>query len=105
MDNGDNLDNVSEFSDPGDTTELLSEEQMYRETVRGVRSFMGCTQVPDFDSPNAKQDNLFAGLRQPAPSKVYVKLPPDDWLCKKLDHLNITMQRGIQVEPRILAGC
>ena len=91
VDNGDNLDNVSEFSDPGDTAELLSEEQTYRETVRGVRSFMGWTQVPDFDSPSAKQDNPFAGLRQPAPSKVSVKLPPDDWLCQKMDHLNITM--------------
>ena len=75
MDNGDNLDNVSEFSDPGDTTELLSEEQTYTETLRGVRSFMGWIQVPDFDSPSVEQDNPFAGLRQPAPFKFLLNLP------------------------------
>ena len=29
-----------------------SEEHSYRETVRGVREFMGWTQIPDYDSPS-----------------------------------------------------
>ena len=32
-----------------DVDQELSAEQMYRETMCGVRSFMGWTQVPEFD--------------------------------------------------------
>ena len=40
----------------------LSEDANYRETIRGVRSFMGWHQIPDFDSASSSlDDNPFAG--------------------------------------------
>ena len=38
----------------------LSEESTYRETIRGVRSFMGWHQIPEFDSVSSADDNPFA---------------------------------------------
>ena len=38
----------------------FSEEANYRETMRGVRSFMSWHQIPDFDS-SSLDDNPFAG--------------------------------------------
>ena len=48
---------------PEDLTDQdLSEEANYRETIRGVRSFMGWHQMPDFDSASSSlDDNPFAG--------------------------------------------
>ena len=43
-----------------------SEEQSYRETMRGIRSFMGWTHIPD----------------------------TDEWLCRKLSKLNLTLTDG-----------
>ena len=34
-----------------------SEEANYRETMRGVRFFMGWHQIPDFDSSSSSMDN------------------------------------------------
>ena len=65
-----------------DTDQGLSTEQTYRETFRGVRSFMGWDQVPEFDSSSSAQDdNPFAGARSQLPGKVLIKVPVDDWLC------------------------
>ena len=66
----------------------LSPEQTYRETFRGVRFFMGWNQVPEFDSASSSQnDNPFAGTRPQEPGKVSVKVPVDDWLCRKFEKL------------------
>ena len=67
-----------------------SEEQTCRETMRGIRSFMGWTHVPDMDSSNPSDDNPFAGPKTPAPSKISVQMPTEDWLCRKLSKLNLT---------------
>ena len=53
----------------------LSEESTYRETIRDVRSFMGWYQIPEF-------------------AKVSVKLLVDDWLCRKMEKLNLTVAEG-----------
>ena len=71
-----------------------SEEQMYRETMRGIRSFMGWSHVPDVDSSNPSDDNPLAGPKAPAPSKVFVHMPTEEWLCKKLNQLNLTLVEG-----------
>ena len=43
--------------------EEVSEEANYRETMRGVHSFMGWHQIPDFDSSSfSHDDNPFAGF-------------------------------------------
>ena len=71
-----------------------SEEQTYRETMRGIRAFMGWSHVPEIDSSNPSDDNPFAGPKAPAPSKIAVHMPTEEWLCKKLSKLNITLVEG-----------
>ena len=65
----------------------LSEESTYRETIRGVRSFMGWHQIPEFDIVSSTDDNPFAGSLVKPTGKVSVKLPVDDWLCRKMEKL------------------
>ena len=72
----------------------LSEESTYRETIRGVRSFMGWHQIPEFDSVSSASNNHFTGSRAPPTGKVSVKLPVDDWLCRKMEKLNLTVAEG-----------
>ena len=73
----------------------LSEEANYRETIRGVRSFMGWHQIPNFDSASSSlDDNPFAGSRVKPTGKVSVKLPEDEWLCQKFERLNLTVPKG-----------
>ena len=73
----------------------LSEEQSYRETMRGIRSYMGCHHVPDLDSSTTTaDDNPFAGPKLQTAGKVSVNLPIDEWLCKKMSKLNLTLVQG-----------
>ena len=77
------------FTDPDQT---LSEEQSYRETMRGIRSYMGWTHIPEMDSgTKSSDDNPFAGPKLQAPGKVSLSLPTDEWLCSKLSKLNLTL--------------
>ena len=64
---------------PEDATDQdLSEDPNYRETIRGVRSFMGCHQIPDYNhSSSSLDDNPFAGSRTKPAGKVSVRLPVD----------------------------
>ena len=39
------------------TDQSLSEEPTYRETMRGIRSYMGGTNIPDIDSRAATSDD------------------------------------------------
>ena len=80
-----------------DPDQSLSEEQSYRETMRGIRSYMGWTHVPDMDSgTKTSDDNPFAGPKLQTPGKVSVNLPTDEWLSNKLSKLNLTL---VQVYP------
>ena len=80
------------FTDPDQS---LSEEQSYRETMRGIRSYMGWTHIPDMDSgTKSSDDNTFAGPKLQTPGKVSVSLPTDEWLCSKLNKLNLTLVQG-----------
>ena len=68
-----------------------TEEANYRETMRGVRSFMNWHKIPEFETvSSAADDNPFAGARVHPTGKVSVKLPVDDWLCRK-SNLNLTI--------------
>ena len=52
------------------TDQVLSEDANYRETIRGVRSFMGWHQIPDYDhSSSSLDDNPFAGSQTKPSSK------------------------------------
>ena len=74
-----------------DTNQALSEEQSYRETVRGVRSFMGWTHIPVMESAD---DKAFLAPKQQPLGKISVKLPTVKWLCKKMKKLNMTLVEG-----------
>ena len=78
-----------------DQEQSLSEEQSYRETMRGIRSYMGWDHTPDIDSgTTTSEDNPFAGPKPHAPGKVSINLPTDEWLCRKMAKLNITLTQG-----------
>ena len=78
-----------------DTNQASTEEQNYRETVRGVRSYMGWTHSPDMDTHTSSDKyNPFAASKQQPVGKVIVNLPTDDWLCIKMDGLNLTLTQG-----------
>ena len=72
-----------------------TEEANYRETMKGVRSFMNWHKVPEFETVSSTaDDNPFAGARVRPTGKVSVKLPVDDWLCRKMSSLNLTFTEG-----------
>ena len=82
--------------EPEDSTDQdLSEDANYRETIRGVRSFMSWHQIPDYDNTaSSLDDNPFTGSRAKPTSKVSVKLSEDEWLCRKFEELNVTVADG-----------
>ena len=78
-----------------DADQALSEKQNYRETVRGIRSYMGWSHIPDVDSDlSSSEDNPFATPKQQSTGKISVNLPTDGWLCRKMDRLNLTLVQG-----------
>ena len=82
-------------SDSGEKDRVLSEDQNYRETVRGVRAFLGWTHIPDFEySPTSRTDNPWTGHRSQPVGKVSVLLPPEDWLCKRIENMNLVLIEG-----------
>ena len=88
---------IHDQSDLQETTtdQDLSEDANYRETIRGVRSFIGWHHIPDYDNSAASMDdNPFASSRVKTTGKVSVKLPVDEWLCRKLEKLNVTVAEG-----------
>ena len=82
----------------------LSEESSYRETVRGVRFFMGWHQIPEFNSVSSADDNLFAGSQVQPTGKVSVKLLVDDWLCRTMEKLKLTVAEGYPYRNTETAG-
>ena len=61
----------------------------------GIRSFMGWSHIPDMDSAlSSSEDNPFAAPKQQPTGKISVNLPTDDWLCRKMDRLNLTLVQG-----------
>ena len=82
-------------SDSGDKDRVLSEDQNYRETVRGVRAFMGWTHIQDLEySPTSRTDNPWTGHRSQPVGKVSILLPPEDWLCNKMQNMNLVLIEG-----------
>ena len=78
-----------------DPDQTLSEDQTYRETIRGIRSYMGRTHIPDMESTTSTgDDNPFAGPKSQPAGKVFVRLPTHEWLCNKMAKLNVTLVEG-----------
>ena len=60
---------------------------------------------PEFDSASLSQDdNPFTGSRSSQTGKVSVKVPVDEWLCRKFEKLNITLQEGYPTRNTETAG-
>ena len=81
---------------PQDKQEI-TEELNYRETIRSVRSFMGWDHIPTFESDLSEPDksnNPWKGKNPKTPSRISVAMPPDDWLCQKLERLNCIVAEG-----------
>ena len=75
--------------------QIPSEEQTYRETMKGIREYMGWSDIPDLDSANTgSDDNPFSGPKAVTLDKVSVQMPTEDWLCKKIGKLNLTLVEG-----------
>ena len=56
---------------------------------------MGWTHIPEVDNTTAtSDDNPFAGPKTVTPGKVSVRMPTEEWLCKKLGKLNLTIAEG-----------
>ena len=56
---------------------------------------MNWHRVPEFETVSSTaDDNPFAGARVQPTGKVSVKLPVDDWLCRKMSSLNLTVKEG-----------
>ena len=63
--------------------------------MRGIRSYMGWSNIPDLDSANtASDDNPFSGPKATTPGKVSVQMPTENWLCKKISKLNLSLVEG-----------
>ena len=78
-----------------DPDQTLTEEQNYRETLRGIHSFMGWLHIPDMDTAaSTSDDNPFAGPKAQLTGKVSVTMPTDEWLCSKMGKLNIALTEG-----------
>ena len=80
----------------GNQDQPVFEEQNYRETMQGIRSYMGWSHIPEVDNTAATSDNNpFARPKTVTPGKVSVTMPTEERLCKKLGNLNLTLWRVI----------
>ena len=61
-------------------------------------------QIPEFDIVSSTDDNPFAGSRVKPTGKVSVKLPVEDWLCRKMEKLNLTVAEGYPSKNTQTAG-
>ena len=106
-----NLDRSDKASDEGEISDSeateQNEEMNYRETCRSVRAFLGWTHIPDFElsvSDGDRSDNPWKGKHPRKTGKVSVELPPDDWLCHKMEKLNCRVAEGYPSRSQESAG-
>ena len=81
-----------QFSDSTETLEQ-TEDMSYRETVRSIRSYMGWHHIPAFETDYSEPDKSNNPWKGKNP-RISVAMPPDDWLCQKLERLNLTVAEG-----------
>ena len=83
------------------------EDMNYRETVRSIQSFMGWNHIPTFESDLSEPDksnNPWKGKLPKRPARISVAMPPDDWLCQKLEKLNTVVAEGYPSRAQDSAG-
>ena len=56
---------------------------------------MGWSHISDMETTaTTSDDNPFTGLKVQSPGKASVQMPTDDWLCRKLSKLKLTLVEG-----------
>ena len=89
------MDLYAEEGELSDEQDMTVTEPDQISSAEQIRSYMGWTEIPDVDTSNTtSDDNPFSGPKVPVPSKVSVTMPTEDWLCKKLSKLNVTLTEG-----------
>ena len=88
-------------AEPQEKDRLYTEDQSYRETVRGVRAYMDWSFIPDQEfTAQCRQDNLWTGTRSQPVGKIYVTFPPEDWSLEQMNlyiiygHVSHSGERG-----------
>ena len=75
----------------------MSEDQSWREIIRGIKAYMNWNFVLDVELPGAtSNDNPFTGNRSQPVKKGSLQLPADDWFCWKWEAMTSTIQTGYQ---------
>ena len=62
------------------------------------------TKKPEFDSVSSSDDNPFADSQVKPTGKVSVKLSVDNWLCRKMEKLNLTIAENYPLRNTETAG-
>ena len=71
-----------ELSDQDPDMTTTDPDQTYRETMQGIRPYMGWTYISNMDTAaSTGDDDPFAGPKTQAAGKVSVHMPTDEWLC------------------------
>ena len=68
---------------------------------------MGWHHIPTFESDYSEPDksnNPWKGKQPRKPTRISVAMPPDDWLCQKLERLNLTVAEGYPSRAQDSAG-
>ena len=82
-------------ADPQEKDRIFSEDQSYRETVRGVRAYMEWSFIPDKEfTAQSRHDNPWASTRSQPVGKISVAFPPEDWFCRKFEQMNLYIIDG-----------
>ena len=68
---------------------------------------MGWHHIPAFETDYTEPDksnNPWKGKHPNKPTRISVAMPPDDWLCQKLERLNLTVAEGYPSRSQDSAG-
>ena len=82
-------------ADPQEKERIISEDQSFRETVRGVRAYMDWSFIPDREyTAQSRHDNPWTGTRSQPVHKISVAFPLEDWFCTKFEQMNLYIIDG-----------
>ena len=81
-----------------DMDKTVTEDQSCQETVKTVRAYTGWNYIPDLEyTVSSCSDNPWTGNRSQPVGKISVAMPPEDWLCRKLESLNLIVCAGYHI--------
>ena len=82
-----------------------TEDMTYRETIRSVHSYMGWHHISTFESDDTEPNKSNNPWRKSQEANQdFSGHAPDDWLCQKLERLNLTEAEGYPSRAQHSAG-